>query len=122
MRFLEPCPGSTRPNLRPAPGVPVIEAPDVEEDDLRNPVRHWWEAWHMHPVCRGIRQVLLAVLCLSAEAPRGWAATATAGYDYYAGPGGQVTHGPLGALTFSGQRTSLTVGAVRYDDNQVGPG
>lgn len=46
----------------------------------------------------------------------------TAGYDYYAGPGGQTTRSfsGTGAADFGTVRSSL--GLVRFDDSQVGEG
>ena len=66
----------------------------------------------------------LLACALAACAPQVRAASVVgaAGYEYYGGPGGQITRGALLAGVVSLGGTELVVAGVRYDDNLVGKG
>ena len=62
-------------------------------------------------LCSGARHSALAT-----------AASGAVGYDYYSGPNGQQTHAGLGIAVLGVGSGDLLAGALRFDDNIVGPG
>jgi len=81
--------------------------------------RHAGHPWRAALAALGSLYVLVLPLPSSAAGPL----TVGGGYDYYRGPGDQITHGPVAVAAVSlGPLANFSLTGMRYDDNHAGKG